>query len=318
MTAPWPRLDDTWQDTCETLHRWLQIVGKVRASLAPWTNHEWHSALQVTSRGLGTGLVPAGSRGFSIDLDLICHRLRVATTDGQAHEFALRSEPVAEFYSRFSSVMSELGIALCFLPRPDEVPDRTPFSEDRHHATYDAEAAHRYWEALIRVTPVFESFRAGFVGKSSPVQLFWGGMDLCVSRFSGRPAPEHPGGMPGLPDAVVKEAYSHEEMTFGFWPGDARQPLPAFYAYAYPEPAGFKEARILPVGAYYHSQLREFILPYEQVRRSGSPENVLRSFLDSTYEAGAELARWDRKLLEDSPYLKQLQRRQRERCGQAA
>lgn len=309
----WPELPyEEWKETRETLHRWLQIVGKVRTNQAPWVNHGWHSTFYVSARGLTTSLIPGRKRSCSIEFDFVDHRLRILTTDAQQRDLALTGESVAEFYARFASALSDLSIGISGSTRPDEVADRTPFPKDTAHRTYDPEAARRFWMALVRVHRVFERFRSCYVGKCSPVQFFWGALDLAVTRFSGRRAPEHPGGAPGLSDTVVKEAYSHEVSSAGFWPGDERLPEPAFYSYAYPQPDSFDQVGVDPPGAYFHPQLREFILPYDEVRSSRDPDSMLLSFLQSTYEAAADMGGWDRARLEESRFLRELQSRQRD------
>ena len=295
----WPALPlDGWQDTYATLHRWTQIVGKVRLARMPWINHSWHVTLYVTARGLTTSAIPYGPKSFQIDFDFIDHQLPIRTSDGAVRSVALRPRSVADFYRELMARLHELGIDVAIYPRPNELEDATPFDEDEAHASYDADAAHRCWRVLAESERVFTAFRARFLGKCSPVHFFWGAFDLAVTRFSGRPAPRHPGGVPHLPDWVVREAYSHEVCSAGFWPGGGAIAYPAFYSYAYPEPAGYRDAAVRPTGAAYSPELREFLLPYDEVRTAGSPDGVLREFLESTYRAAADLGRWDRSALE--------------------
>ncbi|HEY1381845.1 MAG TPA: DUF5996 family protein [Gemmataceae bacterium] len=295
----WPALPlDQWRDTYATLHRWAQIVGKVRLTRMPWINHSWHVTLYVTPRGLTTGPVPCGTKSFQIDFDFIDHQLPVRTSDGSVLSLALRPRSVADFYRDLVATLRDLGVETTIVARPNELEDATPFPEDETHAAYDGDAAQRCWRVLVDCERVFTAFRARFLGKCSPVHFFWGAFDLAVTRFSGRPAPPHPGGVPHLPDWVAREAYSHEVCSAGFWPGDGRFPAPAFYSYAYPEPAGYKEAAVRPAAASYNPDLREFILPYDAVRTAKSPDAVLSEFLQSTYEAAADRGRWDRVALE--------------------
>ncbi len=309
---PWPKLPYTdWKKTRDTLHRWIQIIGKVRTTQTPWTNHSWNSTLYVTSRGMTTSLIPNSIRNFSIDFDFIHHRLEILASDGTQRRFPLKSESVASFYERFCAIMSDLGITLLFVPRPNEVPDPIPFANDTNHSTYDPEAAYRFWQTLVQVTTVFQEFRSKFLGKCSPVHFFWGSLDLAVTRFSGRRAPEHPGGIPNLSDEVVKEAYSHEVSSCGFWPGNNMIPYPAFYSYAYPQPDGFETAQKIVDAAFYNHTLKEYILPYDEVRTYFAPKDLLLSFLQNTYECAANLGNWDRNLLEDSYYLNILQEKQK-------
>jgi hypothetical protein len=295
----WPALPlDGWQDTYATLHRWTQIVGKVRLARMPWINHSWHVTLYVTARGLTTGPVPCGAKSFQIDFDFIDHQLSVRTCDGEVRALALRPRSVADFYRELMATLRQLGVATTIHPRPNELEDATPFVEDEGHASYDPGAASRCWRVLAQAQRVFTAFRARFLGKCSPVHFFWGAFDLAVTRFSGRRAPRHPGGVPNLPDWVVREAYSHEVCSAGFWPGDQRFPAPAFYSYAYPEPDGYRGAAVRPSGARYSAGLREFLLPYGEVRTAESPDEVLLEFLESTYRAAADLGQWDRSALE--------------------
>jgi hypothetical protein len=295
----WPSLPyDAWKDTCATLHMWSQIVGKIRLVQTPWINHSWHVVFYVTARGLTTSPIPYGPRMFQIDFDFIDHRLLIHTSDGAARTMALRPCAVADFYRELFSRLDELGLRVKIHTMPNEVADAIPFERDYQHASYDAEYANRFWRALLQAHRVLTQFRAGFIGKCSPVHFFWGSLDLAVTRFSGRTAPEHPGGVPNLPDRVAREAYSHEVSSCGFWPGGGPAPYPLFYAYAYPEPAGFSAAPVRPSGAAYDGALREFVLPYEEVRQAASPDAMLLEFLHDSYAAAADLGAWDRSALE--------------------
>lgn len=296
--ALWPELHyAAWQETASTLQLWTQIVGKVRLALTPWLNHGWHVPLYVTARGLGTSAMPAGGEILEIEFDFIGHRLAARTSRGEERTLALEPQAVADFYARVLDLMRDIGVEVSINEMPNEVPDPIPFSQDRTHAAYDAAAAHRFWRALIQVDRVFKLFRSGFLGKASPVHFFWGSFDLAVTRFSGRTAPLHPGGVPGLPDAVTREAYSHEVSSAGFWPGIAAFPQAAFYSYAYPEPAGFRE-RPMPAGARFETALGEFVLPYDTVRTAQNPDALLLDFLSATYAAAADAGGWDRGALE--------------------
>ncbi|HWM91948.1 MAG TPA: DUF5996 family protein [Thermoanaerobaculia bacterium] len=295
----WPQLPlNAWSETCATLHMWTQIVGKVRLSLSPPINHSWHTTLYVTARGLTTSPIPHGTRDFQIDFDFIGHDLTVRSSDGGTGGFALEPQSVATFYARLMEEMRKLDLPVKIHRKPNEVADPIPFDQDEIHRAYDQEYANRYWRVLIQADRVFKVFRSRFIGKCSPVHYFWGAPDLAVTRFSGRRAPEHPGGVPNLPDAVAREAYSHEVSSCGFWPGGGPIPYAAFYSYAYPEPAGFPEAPVKPAAAFYSTDLRELILPYDAVRESESPDETLLDFLQTAYEAAANLAGWDRASLE--------------------
>ena len=296
----WPSLPLVgWQDTYATLHRWLQIVGKTRLRLAPMQNHWWHSALYLTARGIGTSPIPFETIAFEVELDFIGHVLVVRTSRGESRSLALSARSVADFFEEYLALLDSLGIRPRIWPVPVELPDTLPFDEDRTHASYDPDAAHTCWRVLAQCDRVFKTFRAGFLGKSSPSHLWWGSFDLACTRFSGRGAPRHPGGVPNCPDYVAREAYSHECISVGWWPGTIGGVAePAFYAYAYPEPPGCAIATISPEGAYYHSQLREWILPYEVVRGAPDPDAALLAFCHSTYSVAADLAQWDRAALE--------------------
>src|ERR1700732_619149 len=281
-----------WRETCTTLHLWTQIVGKIRLSQTPWLNHSWHVALYMTARGLTTSPIPLGERVFQIDFDFIDHLLRIETSDGRQRQIPLRAQSVADFYVAVVAALAALRIRVRIGERPNEVPVPIGFSEDKTHAAYDAEYACRFWRILLQVDRLFKLFRTGFIGKCSPVHFFWGSFDLAVTRFSGRPAPLHPGGIPNLSDEVTREAYSHEVSSAGFWPGNGGTTFPAFSSYAYPAPKGFAEARVAPEGAYFDQRLGEFLLPYEVVQKSNEPEATLMAFLESTYRAAADLAGW--------------------------
>jgi hypothetical protein len=295
----WPSLPfEAWSETCATLHMWTQIVGKIRMVQSPWVNHSWHVTLYVTAIGLTTSAIPHGDRTFQIDFDFVKHNLAVTTGDGAVGGFALEPQSVAAFYARLMQVLSKLGLPVKIYPKPNEVADAVHFDKDEAHCAYDREYANRFWRVLVHADRVFNEFRARFIGKCSPVHFFWGASDLAVTRFSGRRAPPHPGGIPNLPDWVTREAYSHEVSSCGFWPGGGPIPYAAFYAYAYPEPAAFPLAAVKPDAAFFSPDLREFILPYEAVRQSKFPDSTLLEFLQSTYEAAANLAQWDRGALE--------------------
>lgn len=295
----WPELAlRDWIATRDTFHLWLQIAGKVRLVQTPWLNHSWHATFYPTPRGLTTSLIPHGNREFQIDFDLMAHRLAVTASDGRSGGFALEPQPVSAFYQRLMDELSRLDLPVKIVARPNEVEPAIPFESDDTHRDYDPDSVNRFWRMLLQAQRVMLEFRTRFIGKCSPIHLFWGGMDLAVTRFSGRAAPPHPGGIPNLPDRVTREAYSHEVSSCGFWAGTPPVDYPAFYAYAYPEPPGFAEARVGPDGAFYSNDLREFILPYSYVRESSSPDTTLLEFLQSTYAAAADLAKWDRAALE--------------------
>jgi uncharacterized protein DUF5996 len=298
----WPALPlEAWADTYATLHLWLQIVGKVRLALTPWTNHSWHVALYVSPTGLTTSPIAYGGRTFDIAFDFVAHRLALRTSDGRAGGFALEPQSVATFYARIMRELHVLGFDVRIHDSPNEVAEPIPFARDEAHCSYDPAYANRFFRVLVQADRVLKVFRARFIGKSSPVHFFWGAPDLAVTRFSGRRAPRHPGGIPNLPDWVTREAYSHEVSSCGFWPGGGPVSHAAFYAYAYPEPAGFANASAHPAAAAYNQDLREFILPYDAVRQATDPDAVLLAFLQSTYVAAAGLALWDRAALERDP-----------------
>jgi len=298
--AVWPELPyAAWQDTYATLHLWTQIVGKVRLKLTPWLNHSWHVTLYVTARGLGTGPIPLDGRDLAIEFDFNDHVLWLRTTDGHFRQVMLKPVTVAEFYAEVMAALAELGVAVRINERPNEIPGAVRFSEDRAHAAYDPDFANRHFRVLAATRRVFAHFRTGFLGKASPVHFFWGSFDLAVTRFSGRSAPlMTASSTPGLPLAVTREAYSHEVSSAGFWPGDGSIDYPAYYSYAYPEPDGFAAAKVRPSAAFYFKDYGQFILPYEAVRTAAAPEATLMEFLQSTYDAAADLGKWDRKALE--------------------
>jgi Family of unknown function (DUF5996) len=290
----WPELPlEAWQNTCATLHMWTQIVGKVRLALSPRVNHWWEVPLYVNARGLTTSAIPYGDGTFEVQFDFIEHKLIIQTSWDASKTLALKPRSVADFYAEFMSGLRSLGIEVKIWTMPCEMPNPVRFDSDTQHASYDPEYAQRFWRILILCESIFQEFRAGFIGKNSPVHFFWGSFDLCVTRFSGRRAPERPGA-----DLITREAYSHEVISAGFWPGGGEIQGAAFYAYAAPEPPGFAEQPVLPAAAFYHPQLKEFLLMYDDVRRASSPREQLLGFLQSTYEAGSNLARWDRKELE--------------------
>jgi hypothetical protein len=299
LEQAWPSVPfQEWADTCATLHMWTQIVGKIRLRESASINHGWHSTLYVTARGLTTSPIPHGLRTFQIDFDFIDHALAIRVSDGATARIALEPQTVASFYRRVMDALRGLDIEVKIFAKPNEVPDAIPFDRDEIHRSYDAEYVNRFWRALVQSDRVFKQFRSRFIGKCSPVHLFWGALDLAVTRFSGRRAPEHPGGIPNLPDRVTREAYSHEVSSCGFWAGGGPIPYPVYYAYAYPEPQGFGDARARPSQAFYSADLREFVLPYDAVRDAADPDEMLLEFLQSTYDAAADLGRWDRAALE--------------------
>jgi hypothetical protein len=299
----WPPLPlEAWSETYATLHLWTQIVGKIRLAQCSWMNHCWNVTLYVTARGLTTSPIPYGERAFEIEFDFVDHQLTVKTSDGRDARLALEPQSVAAFYAKLMDTLHQLDLRVAIYAKPNEVPEPIRFDQDEIHRAYDAEYANRFWRILVQADRVFKAFRGRFIGKSSPVHFFWGAPDLAVTRFSGRQAPEHPGGIPNLPDWVTREAYSHEVSSCGFWPGGGPVPYAAFYSYAYPEPAGFAAASVRPGAAFYSGELREFILPYDVVRQADSPDDTLLEFLQSTYETAADLARWDRAALESGQH----------------
>lgn len=298
IVTTWPALPySAWRDTAVTLQLWTQIAGKIRLALTPWVNHGWQVPLYVTSRGLSTSPIPFGREIFELEFDFIDHRLVVRCSAGLEKSVPLEPQAVAVFYHRVMGLLNEINVSVHIEEQPNEVPNPIRFSEDHVHATYDARAAHAFWRSLVQVDRVFKLFRSAFIGKVSPVHFFWGSFDLAVTRFSGRRAPLHPGGVPGLPDEVTREAYSHEVSSAGFWPGNDAFPQAAFYSYAYPEPIGFRHQGVTS-GSYFEPKLGEFIMPYDTVRSATDPESLLLEFLSSTYAAAADAGRWERAALE--------------------
>ena len=284
---------DSWKDTLATLHMWSQIVGKVRLKLCPLVNHWWNVPFYITARGMTTSPMPYEQRDIEVQFDFIEHKILIETSEGRVVTMAMAPQSVADFYKKFMAALAELGINVRIRTMPCEIPDPIPFEQDNTHSAYDPEAAHKFWRILVWVDQIFKEFRAGFQGKASPVHFFWGSFDLAVTRFSGRPAPERPGA-----DSITREAYSHEVSSAGFWPGGGDIKGPAFYSYAAPEPSGFAEQRVGPQAAFYHAQMKEFLLMYDDVRTAASPKRALMDFLQSTYNAAADLGKWDRKGLE--------------------
>jgi Family of unknown function (DUF5996) len=297
VSTNWPELRYAdWRETAATLQLWTQIVGKVRLALSPWLNHGWHVPLYVTARGLGTSPIPFGTESLEIDFDFIAHRLVLRTSRGEERMLALEPRTVAAFYAKVMALLRDLKVEVAINTMPNELPDPIPFPEDEVHRAYDRDAAHRFWRALLQADRLMKAFRSSYLGKVSPVHFFWGSFDLAVTRFSGRRAPLHPGGVPGLPDAVTREAYSHEVSSAGFWPGTDAFPEAAFYTYAYPEPKGFRD-RVVAAGGF-EPKLGEFVLRYDDVRAAWDPDRLVLDFLEGTYAAAAESAGWDRGALE--------------------
>ena len=302
LVQHWPDIPyPPWKDTAAALHQWLQIVGKYRLACVPWVNHSWHATLYPSSRGLTTSVIHARGQGVQVDFDFIDHRLRVSVSDGGEQTMRLHAMPVAEFHGRFRKLLRELGVDIPFHGTPNEIEGAIAFERNTAPGAYDADAANRFFRALLQVDRVLERFRSGFLGKVSPVHLFWGSFDIAVTRFSGRSAPPHPGGIPALPDAITREAYSHEVSSAGFWAGGGPIDFPAFYSYAYPAPEGFASQAVSPAEAYFDEKLGEFLLPYDAVRTAADPDAVLLGFLQSTYDAAANLAGWPRDQLDCAP-----------------
>jgi hypothetical protein len=298
MNDWWPHIPyEPWKETSETLHQWLQIVDKYRLAQTPWLNHSWHATLYLHARGLDTSVIHCGEKSVQVLFDFIDQELVCAASDGRRRSFRLQPMSVADFHAQFRTLVSELGVSVDFDGTPNEVPDPVPFARNTAPGEYDGDATHRFWLALLQVDRVFKSFRTGFLGKVSPVHLFWGSFDLAVTRFSGLTAPRHPGGVPALPDDVTREAYSHEVSSAGFWAGGGLG-FPAFYSYAYPTPEGFGEQPVTPSEAYFDPNLGEFLLSYDAVRTAADPDRTLLGFLQSTYDAAARLGEWDREALE--------------------
>ncbi len=300
--ARWPELPyEAWKGTYEALHLWSQIVGKVRLARMPWINHCWQVTLYPTARGLTTGPMPYDGEHLQIDFDFVAHELVVQTSRGERRNLALAPMSVADFYRALMAMLEAVRMPVAIYPKPSEMERQVPFAADTEVRPYAADYAWRCWRILSSATDVFRRFRSRFGGKVSPVHFFWGSFDLAVTRFSGRTAPPHPGGAPNLPDRVTRDAYSHEVSSCGFWPGGAAAPYPLFYSYAYPEPAGFATAPLQPSAARYDRLLREFVLPYAAVSQAEAPEETLLAFLQSSYEAAANLGHWDRASLEAAP-----------------
>ena len=300
LMSPWPSLHySDSQDTLATVHLWTQMVGKVRLRQTPWVNHSWHVTLYVSSRGLTTGSIPYEQGLFTLEFDFLDHQLFLTTSTDQQHAISLADGTIADFYRQLQTMLRTAGIAVDIHTRPNELDPATPFEEDHQDRSYQPNQAHAMWQAFVRIHNVFTQFRAGFIGKVSPVHLFWGAFDLAVTRFSGREAPPHPGGMPNIPLEVMREAYSHEVSSAGFWPGNPDFPEAAFYSYCYPTPELFKEQPVEPSAAYFHQDLGEFVLPYAAVQRADNPEATLMRFLQTTYAAAANTGEWDRAALED-------------------
>jgi hypothetical protein len=296
----WPDIPyEPWRETCRALHLYSQVIGKYRLACTPWLNHSWHATLYVSGEGLTTAFVPDGPNGIEVVMDLVHHRVRGVAAGGRSGSFRLEPMSVSDFHGQFLELIQFLGGTCEFDGRPNELSDPVSFVEDQSPRPYDAAAVERFFGALLASNRVLSLFRTGFLGKASPVHLFWGSFDLATTRFSGRKAPRHPGGVPALPDIVTREAYSHEVSSAGFWPGGGGTiDYPAFYSYAYPAPAGFAEARVEPEGAFFHPDLGEFLLPYDVVRSASDPQHALLGFLEATYTAAADLGHWDRGELE--------------------
>jgi hypothetical protein len=300
MKNTWPELSyQKGKATFDTLHMFTQIVGKIKLASLPWINHSWHITLHITSTGLTTEVIPYKNGSFQVDFDFMEHQLKIKTDKNESKNFNLKGISVADFYTKIFEDLNELGIEIKIKPVPVELFDPIAFKEDTIHATYDDKQVIAFHTALLKIQEVFMQFRSSFKGKCSPLHFFWGGFDLALSFFSGRRAPKHPGGVPGMPDWVAIEAYCREVSSAGFWTGNDMLPEPAFYTYLYPEPEGYKTSTIQPPEAYYHTTLGEFILPYSAVQRAVNPGTLLLDFLNSTYRAGADLAKWDRQILED-------------------
>ena len=298
----WPDLPyAAWRDSCASLQLWMQIIGKLRLARTPWLNHSWHVPFYLTARGLTTSPIPDGDRCFEIAFDFLDHQLQIVTTTGDARRLALRPQTVADFYAAVMSALAELGIVIAVNELPCEIAAAIPFSRDRTHGAYDGEYAQRFWRALLRADRVLKQFRTAFLGKCSPVHFFWGSFDLAVTRFSGRAAPPFTGRVPGVKNQVMRDAYSEEVSSAGFWPGGDGVEYAAFYSYAYPEPAGFSTAKVEPATARYDETLGQFILPYDAVRAATDPDAMLRDFLQSTSEAAARNGEWERSRLECAP-----------------
>ena len=298
-TNGWPVLPtEDWIDTIEALHLWSQVVGKIRLGYAPWLNHSWAVTLYVSTKGLRTSMIPFGTEGVELEFNFLTHQLDIHTTTGQQRSVPLQSQSVADFHHAVLGAMESVDMGVTIHTMPNEIPDAIPFDEDTTQRAYDPDHAHALWRALVQIDRVFAEFRAGYKGKASPVHFFWGSFDLATTRFSGRTAPPHPGGVPNFPDDVAQEAYSHEVTSIGFWPGNRESPEPIFYAYAYPTPDGFSTAEVEPADAFWLDELGEFVLPYATATAADDPDELLLSFFDSTHAVAADLAHWDREALE--------------------
>ncbi|HEX4369947.1 MAG TPA: DUF5996 family protein [Rhizomicrobium sp.] len=298
MPAIWPELEyREWRETALTLQLWLQVAGKVRLALTPWLNHSWQVPYYVTARGLTTSPIPHDGHIFDLEFDFLSHRVVGRGSSGAVSEFPLEAMSVADFYQKIVALLAALEVRARITPLPSEVIDPIPFEQDHARRPYDSASVQRFWRILVTADHLFKLFRTGFLGKASPVHVFWGGFDLAVTRFSGRRAPLHPGGIPGLSDRVTREAYSHEVSSAGFWAGNGAYPHAAFYSYAYPEPKNFRDA-VMPPGVTYEAQLGEFILPYDIVRKSPAGEKLVMDFLQASYAAAADLGKWDRAALD--------------------
>lgn len=298
-TTDWPDIPyNDWAGSLATLHLWTQVIGKIRLERTPWTNHSWHVPLYLNARGLASSPIAHGAHIFEMEFDFLAHQMAIRTADGSSAQVALKPRSVADFYSETMSALDKLGLATKIYTTPSEIADAIPFEKDETHRDYDPGSVNRFWRALLQVDRVFKEFRARFSGKCSPVHFFWGSFDLAVTRFSGREAPPHPGGVPNFPDWVAREAYSHEVSSAGFWPGGGGVDYPAFYSYAYPAPDNFSTANVQPGDARWSDELGEFLLPYDAVRLAKSPDDTLLTFLQSTYEAAADPGNWDREALE--------------------
>jgi len=301
---PWPEIHfERLKDTLATVHLWIQIIGKIRLKKMPWLNHSWHVSLYISSRGFTTGSIPYERGIFQLDMDFVSHELVITTSEGKKESLKLLARSVANFHQELFKKLQQMGIEVEIHGKPNELEQAVPFSQDEQHRSYDAAEMNNLWQVLLKIDIVLNRFRAGFVGKNSPVHLFWGAFDLAVTRFSGRQAPKHPGGAPNMPDEIMQEAYSHEVSSCGFWPGSAQSPVPIFYAYCYPTPASFAGQPVEPSAAYYSEEMGEFILPYQAVQESADPQATLMQFLNSTYQAAAVTGDWDTKLTCDLTYL---------------
>jgi len=297
--SPWPELNyESWKDTLKTLHMWTQIAGKIRLRSMPWQNHSWHTSLYVTPRGLSTSSIPYQNGLFELEFDFHQHQLVISTTYESPKQVGLYPRSVADFYRELLDSLDQLAIRVPIHAAPNEVPESIPFDQNEQDRSYDAQKVSDYWQVAVQTNNIFQQFRSGFIGKCSPVHFFWGAFDLAVTRFSGRPAPLHPGEAPNMPKEVMQEAYSHEVSSAGFWPGGDQFPQPAFYSYCYPTPPDFGQQKVEPSQAFFSEEMGEFFLLYDEVRKAANPETMLMKFLQTTYEAAASTGKWDRKNLE--------------------